>query len=97
MCDCWSCGDERVGDGHQDLVELGAHRVLELEPPRALLELDLLVVGQVDGDGLRAGVGVAGVVEDVVGVQVGVRARASRACTRRAPAGRFCSSGSRLA
>src|SRR5688572_32425767 len=41
-------GDQGLGDRHQDLVEFGAHRVLELQSPRALLELHALVVGQVD-------------------------------------------------
>ena len=53
-----------------------------------LRELHLLVVRQVDRDGLRARVAVAGVVDDVVGVEVGVGARASRPCRRPAPAGR---------
>jgi hypothetical protein len=68
-------GDQRTGDGHHDLVELGPHGVLELQTARALGELDLLVVGQVDGDRLGAGVGVAGVVDHVVGVEIGVGAR----------------------
>jgi len=66
-------GDELPGDGHQDLVELGAHGVLELQAPGTLLQLHPLVVGQVDGDGLGAGVGVARVVDRVVGVELGVR------------------------
>ncbi len=67
--------DEHFGDRHQDAVELGAHRILELEPPGALGELHLLVVGEVDGDGLGAGVGLSGVVEHVIGVEIGVGAR----------------------
>ena len=68
--------DHLAGDRHQDAVELGPHHVLELEPAGALPELHRLVVGQVDGDGLGARVGVARVVEGVVCVEVGVRARA---------------------
>ena len=79
-------GDEPVGDGREDLVELGAHGVLELQAPRALRELDRLVVRQVDGDGLRRRRCVAGVVDDVVGAEVRVAARATPACTRPAPA-----------
>ena len=75
MCRLLVLGDQLVGDGHENLVELRPHRVLELQPAGALLELHLLVVGQVDGDGLGAGVGLAGVVHDVVGVEVGVAAR----------------------
>ena len=39
-----------------------------------LLELDLFVVGQVDGDGLAAGVAVTRVVDHIVGVEVGIGA-----------------------
>jgi hypothetical protein len=61
--------------GLHDLIELRLHRVLELQPSRAPRQLDLLVIREVDGDGLRASVRVAGVVHDVVRIQVGVRAR----------------------
>ncbi len=67
-------GDQDLGDGNQDAIELGPHRVLELQPPRPLGQLDLLVVGQVDRDRLRARVAVARVVDDVVGVEVRVGA-----------------------
>ncbi len=67
-------GNEQVGDGDEDLVVLGPHGVLELEATGAFLKLDRFVVGQVDGDGFGPGVAVAGVVDDVVGVQVGVGA-----------------------
>ena len=73
---CWSGGDELAGDRHQDLVEFGPHHVLELKPAGAFPELNLFVVGQVDRDRFRARVGLTRVVECVVGVEVGVRARA---------------------
>ncbi len=68
-------GDQHVGDRHQDLVELGAHAVLQLEPAGALLQLHDLVVGQVDRDRLRSGVRPTRVVHRVVGVEVGVASR----------------------
>ena len=78
--------DQLAGNGNQDLVELGPHRVLQLEPAGTLLELDLFVVGQVDRDGLRPGVGIAGVVDGVIGVEIGVACPASPACMPRGPA-----------
>ncbi len=39
------------------------------------MQLNLLIVGQVDGDGLGAGVAVPGVVDHVVGVEIRVRSR----------------------
>ena len=67
--------DQAVGDWNEDLVELGAHGVFQLQAARPLLELHLLVVRQVDRDGLRPGVAVPGVVDRVVGVQIGIRSR----------------------
>ena len=66
--------DQLPGDGHHDLVELGAHHVLELQSPRALGELHLDVVRQVHRDGLGARIAVTGVVHRIVGVQVRVGA-----------------------
>ena len=57
---------------NQDLVVLGQHRVLQLQAPGALGQLDFLVVGQVDRDGLGTGVTVPGVIDDIVSVQVGI-------------------------
>ena len=68
-------GDQLPGDRDQDFVELRAHGVLELQPARALLELDPLVVRQVDGDRLGPGVAVTGVVDDVIGIQIGIGTR----------------------
>ena len=63
-------GDNELADGNEDLVELRPHGILELKPARAFLELHFLVVRQVDRDRLRARIGVAGVVDHVIGVQV---------------------------
>ena len=68
-------GDQHVSDGDENLFELRPHRVLELQAPRAFLKLYLLVVGEVDRDCLRPRVAIAGVVDHVVGIQVGIRAR----------------------
>ena len=76
-------GDETLGDRNEDPVELRAHRVLELQPPGALRQLNVLVVRQVDGDGLRARVAVPGVVDDVVGVEVRIGAGLVRLVDRR--------------
>ena len=67
-------GDQLLAEGDHDLIELGLHRILELQASRASCELHLLVVGQIDRDGLRARVRVTRVVDDVVRVQVGVGA-----------------------
>ena len=76
MCLRWSSGAiNSPTDRHEDLVELGAHRVLELQPAGAFLQLDLFVVGQVDRNRFGAGIAVARVIDHVVGVQIGVAAR----------------------
>ena len=61
----------QLTDGEEDLVELGLHRVAQLETAGALHGVYALVVGQVDGDGLAAGVAVSGVVDYVIDVEVG--------------------------
>ena len=66
-------GDELCGERHHDLIELGPHRVLELQPPCALGELDDLVVRKVDRDRLGSGVGITGVVDHIIGVQIRIR------------------------
>ncbi len=68
-------GDQFAGDGHQDAVEFGPHRVLELQPAGPLGQLDFLVVGQVDRDRLRTGVALTGVVHHVVSVEFRVGSR----------------------
>ncbi len=67
--------DQDVGDRHQDFFELGLHCILQLQAASPLLQLNLFIVWQVDGDGLGTCVAVAGRVNDVIGVQVGVGAR----------------------
>ena len=67
-------GDQQLRNGYQDLVELGTHRIFELKSPRSFGELHRLVVGQVDRNRLATGVAVAGVVHDVVGAEICVRA-----------------------
>ena len=47
---------EHVGNGGEYPIELGPHGILELKPSGTPLKLHLWVVGQVDGDGLGAGV-----------------------------------------
>ena len=61
----------QLTDGEEDFVELGLHRVAQLEAAGALHGVYALVVGQVDGDGLAAGVAVSGVVDHVIDVEVG--------------------------
>ena len=61
-----------VLNGDDSFVSSPAGLCLQLQTPRALLELHLLVVRQVDRDGLGAGVGVAAVVDGEVGVEVGL-------------------------
>ena len=62
--------DEQVGNGLQDSLELGLHGVLELQTAGAFFFVDALVVGQVDGDGFGTCIAVAGIVDDVIHVQV---------------------------
>ena len=62
--------EDDFADGDHDFVELGLHAVAELEPACALLGLHAVVVGQVDGDGLAAGVAVACVIDGVIDIQV---------------------------
>ena len=66
---------QHVGDGHEDAVELGLHGVLQLQTPRAFLQLDRFVIGEIDGDSLGSGVRFTSVVDGVVRVQLGVGAR----------------------
>ena len=101
--DSWSSTISSSAIGTQNAVELRAHRVLELQPARALLELHLFVVRQIDGDRLGAGVGLARDVDDVVRIQVGVGAgrlplvaRAARECRAAARAAARRSGASRL-
>ena len=61
-------GNKCFRNRRQDLVVLGQHGVLELQAAGALGQLDFLVIGQVDGNGLGAGVGVSGVINHVVGI-----------------------------
>ena len=67
--------DQKVRDWQEYVIELGAHRVLQLKATRPHRELDFLVVRQVDGYRLCARIAIAGVVQDVVRVQLGVSAR----------------------
>src|SRR5690606_25689487 len=62
-------------DREEDLVELRADRVLQLEPSRAFLLLDDLVVREVDRDRLAPRVAVARIVDRIVGVEVRVGSR----------------------
>ena len=57
---------------HQNLVELGLHDVLELQPTRALFELHLFVVGQVDRNGFCTGVCLSRVEHRFVRVEIGI-------------------------
>ncbi len=66
--------DQYFRDRPENLIELGPHGVFELQATRAFLQLHRFIIGQVDRDGLRAGVAVAGVINDVVSVQVRVTA-----------------------
>ena len=63
--------DQLVRDRRHDPIELEAHRVLELQPSGALLELDFLVVRQIDGDRLRTGVRLTRGVHEVIGIEIG--------------------------
>jgi len=58
-------GDQLAGDGDENPVELGAHHVLELEPPGPFPELDLFVVGRLMAMSSRRRFRVARVVERV--------------------------------
>ena len=62
--------DEHGADRLQYPVEFGPHGVLQLQPAGTLFKLHLLIVGQVDGDSLRAGITVAGIVDHIIGVQI---------------------------
>ena len=64
---------KEVGDRHEDGLKLGLHGVLELQTAGAHGLVDTLVVRQVDGDGLRTSVAVAGIVDDVVDIEVAGR------------------------
>ena len=63
------------GNRHQDLVELGLHRILQLQLARAFLDMHTFVVRQVDSDGLATGIAVATVQNHIVHVQIGIRTR----------------------
>ena len=67
--------NEHFGNRNEDLVEFGLHRVLQLQASRAFGQLNLFVVGQVDGDRLRARIRIASVINGIVGVQIRVRTR----------------------
>ena len=71
-------GNQHLGNRNQNLVELGQHRVFELQAARSLGELDFLVIGQVDCNGLGAGIAVSRVEHHVVGIQIGIRPRGFR-------------------
>ena len=60
--------DQFIGNRHQDLVELGQHGVLDLQPACTLGQLHLFIIGQVDGDGFGTGITVTGAIRQVVGV-----------------------------
>ena len=48
--------DEHVGDGYQDFLKFVAYGVFELQFPGSLVRVDPGVIGQVDGNGLAAGI-----------------------------------------
>ena len=62
--------NHQFGYGHEYLVEFGLHGVLELKSTCATLQLNLLVVGQVDGYGFATGIAFACVIDNVIYVQV---------------------------
>ena len=65
------------GHAHREdgTVELLADDVVEQDGTGAQLFLDLRVVREVDGDHLESGVGIAAVIDDVAGEDVGFTAR----------------------
>ena len=62
--------DKQVGDRHENGLEFGLHGVLKLQTASTHGLVDPLVVGQVDGDGLRTGIAVTGVVDNIVHIEV---------------------------
>ena len=62
--------DKQVGDRHEDGLEFGLHGVFKLQTASSHGFVDTLVIGQVDGDGLRTGIAVTGVVDDIIHIEV---------------------------
>ena len=68
--------NHQSGYGLHDVLELGFHGVLELQTACAVFQLHLLIVGQIDGYGLAAGIAFAGIVDHVVDIEVAIGAGA---------------------
>lgn len=67
--------DEEISDRDEDIIELSLHSVFELETAGALFELDTFIVGEVDSDSLRSGVAIAGIIDNIIDIEVAFGAR----------------------
>ena len=65
----------QVCNWNQNVLKLSLHCVFQLQTAAAFLKLNFLVVRQVDGNGLAAGIAVASIVDYIVYVQVALSAR----------------------
>ena len=64
--------DQHIADGQEDLFELVADSIFQLQFSGAFAALDPLIIGQVDGNGLAAGITVSCIIDYIIGSQIGI-------------------------
>ena len=67
--------DQHIADWQENLLELVADGIFKLQFSGAFAGLNTFIIGQVDGNGLAAGITVACIVDNIIGAQIRITSR----------------------